>query len=51
MKTKDTYEEVKTFEFPNMIVRVHIPNLTAEERCRRMELIHKQAAKLLQGVV
>lgn len=51
MKAQDTYKEIKTFEFPNMIVRVSVPDLTSEERCRRMELIHKQAAKLLQGVV
>ncbi len=49
MKT-DTYKEVKTIQFPGMIARVHIPDLTQDERNRRMQDIHKAAEKLLKGV-
>lgn len=47
----DTYKEVRVMEFPGMTVRVHIPDLTPEERSRRMKSIHKQAANLLKKVV
>ena len=43
----DTYKEVKTYEFPNMVVRVHIPDITTEERNKRMKRIHDAAAQLL----
>ena len=44
----DTYKEVRTFEFPNWVIRVHIPDLTEEERARRMKAIHNAAADLLK---
>ena len=44
-----TYKEVRTMEFPGMVVRVHIPDLTSEERAERMKLIHREAANLLKG--
>ena len=47
-KGQDVYKEVKVFEFPGMIVRVHIPDLEASERTRRMKRIHEAAAKVLQ---
>lgn len=47
-KSIDTYKEVRTFHFENMTVRVHIPNLTEEERTRRMKAIHNAAAELLK---
>ena len=47
---QDTYKEVRTFSFPGMTVRVHIPDLTDEERIRRMKSIHNQAANLLRSV-
>lgn len=50
MKCTDTYKEVKVFEFPGMIARVHIPDITPEERKRRMQAIHNAAAQLLKGV-
>lgn len=50
MKGQDHYKEVKTFNFPGMIARVHIPDLTEEERARRMSAIHKQAANLLKSI-
>ena len=43
----DTYKEVKVFEYPDMIIRVHIPDLTEDERKRRMKQIEKAAAELL----
>jgi hypothetical protein len=48
MAQQDTYKEVRTFTFPNMVVRVHIPDLTPDERARRMRAIHNQAAQLLK---
>lgn len=48
MKQKDTYKEVRVFEFPGMIARVHIPDITPEERERRMKQIHRAAARLLE---
>jgi hypothetical protein len=50
MAQQDTYKEVRTFNFPNMVVRVHIPDLTPDERARRMRAIHNQAAQLLKKV-
>ena len=44
----DTYKEVKTFTYPNMVVRVHIPDLSGEERTQRMKAIQKAAAELLK---
>ena len=46
-KGQDVYKEVRVFEFPGMIVRVHIPDLEEEERSRRMKRIHDAAVKLL----
>lgn len=45
----DTYKEVKVFEYPDMTIRVYIPDLTEEERNRRMERIKKSAAALLMS--
>lgn len=44
----DTYKEVRVFEYPNMIARVSIPDLSEEERQRRMKVIQKAAAELLK---
>lgn len=46
---EDTYKEIRVFEFPNMIARVYIPDLTDEERARRMKIIEKAAADLIIG--
>lgn len=48
MACNDTYKETKVFEFPGMIARVHIPDLTPEERNRRMKTIHNAAENLLK---
>jgi ribosome recycling factor len=42
--------ETKVFRFPGMVVNVHRPELTEEERTKRMEAIHKQAENLLRSV-
>ena len=47
--SKDTYKEIKTYQFENLVARVYIPDLTPEERERRMKAIHKAAGELLRG--
>ena len=49
MKQQDTYKEVKVFNFGNVVARVHIPELTAEEKARRMKAIYKAAENLLKN--
>ena len=50
MKGQDTYKEVREYVYPNAIVRVHIPDLTAEERARRMQVIRKATEDFLRVV-
>ena len=40
--------EVQTFTYPNMIVRVHFPDLTAEENKRRLQCLHQAAVAILK---
>ena len=40
--------EIKTFTYPNMVVRVHFPDLTDEEHERRMKKLRKAAEELLK---
>ena len=40
--------EVQTFTYPNMIVRVHFPDLTEEENKRRMKRLHQAAEEILK---
>ena len=47
MKQQDTYKEVRVIEFPQGTATVYIPDLTEEERARRMERIVQSAALLL----
>ena len=47
-KCQDVYKEVKVFEYPNAIVRVHIPDISDEENERRMKLVRKAAEALLR---
>ena len=49
MAKTDTYKEVRVFEYPGMIARVYIPDLTPEERERRMKIIAQAAAELLMS--
>lgn len=44
----DTYKEVKVFTYPNMVVRVHIPDLTEAERQRRRKELAKAAEALMK---
>lgn len=48
MKAQDTYKEVRVFESQGAVVRVHIPELTKEERARRMKVLYKAAEALLK---
>ena len=50
-KKEDTYKEVRTFTYPNAIVRVHIPDLTPDERNRRMQRVKKAAEDLLKATI
>lgn len=50
MKQRDTYKEVREIEFPGMIARVHIPDISPEERARRMKAIREAAESLLKSV-
>ena len=47
MRHEDTYKEVRVIEFPQGTAKVHIPDLTDEERARRMKQIVESAALLL----
>ena len=49
MKVQDNYKETIIIEFPNMIAKVHIPDLTEEEQKRRMKIIHDAAARLIRN--
>lgn len=44
---QDTYKEVRTFHHGNIVARVHIPDISEEERARRMKEICVAAGKLL----
>lgn len=46
-RQQDTYKEVRVFTGEGYVVRVHIPDITDEERARRMKVIEKAAADLL----
>lgn len=44
----DGQRETRTFTYPNAIVRVHFPDLSEEDRKKRMKLIYKAAEELLK---
>jgi ribosome recycling factor len=44
---KDTYKEVRVFQYDNAVVRVHIPDLTSEEKSRRMKEVERSAMQLI----
>lgn len=50
-RTADTYAETREFMYDNMIVRVHFPDITDDERARRMKKIHDSAARLLKSEI
>lgn len=43
-----TQNEVRTFTYPNMTVRVHFPDISDEENERRMQRIRIAATELLK---
>ena len=47
MKERDTYSEVRTIQNGGIVARVHIPELTQEERDRRLKKIGQAASQLL----
>lgn len=49
MASKDTYKEPVIIKSENAIMRVYIPELTPEERTRRMNIIKAAAANLLKN--
>ena len=40
--------ETRVFTYPNMTIRVHFPDITEEERERRMNIIRQAACRVLQ---
>ena len=47
-RKEDPIRETQTFYYPNAIVRVHFPDISAEEHERRMKRIRDAAAELLK---
>lgn len=47
-KTQDSYKEVRVFEYPNMVIRVHIPDISDAENERRMKAVRRAAEALLR---
>ena len=45
---KNIYEEVKIFEYPNMVIHVHTPILSDEEKKRNMKQLLKATEALLK---
>lgn len=45
----ETYNEIKLFEYPNMTIRVNVPNLSDVERNRRMKQLSKATEALLKS--
>ena len=41
----------QTFTYPNMIVRVHFPDLTDDERKKRSKELYKAAEDILKSAV
>jgi hypothetical protein len=44
----DGQREIKTFTYPNAVVRVYQPDISDEEQKKRMKKIHKAAEELLK---
>ena len=47
-KSEDSYKEVKVFDYPNMVIRVHIPDISDAENERRMKAVRRAAEALLR---
>lgn len=48
---KDTYKEVHEYKYPNMTVRVLIPDISDEENSRRMKRVYEAAADLIKSTM
>ncbi len=48
-ESKDTYKEVRTLVSSNFVITMYIPDISAEERKRRMEQIGKAAESLIKS--
>jgi ribosome recycling factor len=44
-------ETIRTFEYPNAKITVHIPELSEEERNRRMKQLERAAEGLLMELI
>lgn len=42
--------EMRTFTYPNMVIRVHFPDLTDEEKKKRTKELYKAAEDILKAV-
>ena len=42
---------MKILKYDNCIVRVHIPDLTEEERERRMKVLYKETERFMKEVI
>lgn len=47
-RPSDPIRETRTFYYPNMTIRVHFPDISDEERERRMKQIRDAAEKVLR---
>jgi hypothetical protein len=47
-KQQDTYKETRTFIINGHTVRVRIPDISEDERARRLKEVEKAAAQLLR---
>lgn len=45
----EAYKETKIFNYPNMTIRVYIPDLSDVERKRRMKQLEKATEALLKS--
>ena len=44
----DSYSEIVTLYYPNMVVRLHLPDITDEEQKVRMKRVYKATEELLK---
>ena len=51
MQNRDKYKEVRVFKYPNATVWVHIPELTDEEREKRLNALKRSTEALLREVL
>lgn len=49
-RTQDTYKEPIIYETPTGKTTVYIPDITPEERAKRLKRVHDAAADLLESV-